>query len=77
VTTAVTARLYSQGRISPDQLTVSIISGNGLKTTDALVGQYAQEAAVKPKLAAFDEYIREVDASLVGGDVLELAGGVR
>ena len=77
VTTAVTARLYSQGRISPDQLTVSIISGNGLKTTDALVGQYAHEAAVKPKLAAFDEYIREVDASLVGGDVLELAGGVR
>jgi len=75
VTTAVTARLYSQGRISRDQITVSIISGNGLKTTDALEGQYPAERAVKPKLAAFDEYIREVDASLVSE--LELAGGVK
>jgi threonine synthase len=75
VTTAVTARLYSQGRITADQLTVSIISGNGLKTTDALVGQYGEERAVKPKLAAFDEYIREVDPSLV--IELEAAGGVR
>jgi threonine synthase len=75
VTTAVTARLYSQGRITADQLTVSIISGNGLKTTDALAGQYSEERAVKPKLAAFDEYIREVDPSLV--TELEAAGGVR
>ena len=75
VTTAVTARLYSQGRIGRDEITVSCITGNGLKTTDALEGQYPAERAVKPKLAAFDEYIREVDASLVGE--LELAGGVR
>ena len=39
VTTAVTARLYAHGRISPDELTVSCITGNGLKTTDALAGQ--------------------------------------
>src|SRR6202041_2596389 len=65
VTTAVTARLYSQGRIGRDEITVSCITGNGLKTTDALEGQYPAERAVKPKLAAFDEYIREVDASLV------------
>ena len=38
VTTAVTARLYAQGRISPDQTTVVCITGNGLKTTDALAG---------------------------------------
>jgi len=75
VTTAVTARLYSQGRIGRDEITVSCITGNGLKTTDALEGQYPAERAVKPKLAAFDEYIREVDASLVGE--LVLAGGVR
>jgi threonine synthase len=65
VTTAVTARLYAHGRISPDETTVICITGNGLKTTDALEGRFAAERAVKPRLAAFDEYIREVDAALV------------
>ena len=36
VTTAVTARLYAHGRIKPDELTVTCITGNGLKTTDCL-----------------------------------------
>ncbi len=40
VTTAVTARLYAHGRISPDETTVVCITGNGLKTTDALAGRY-------------------------------------
>jgi threonine synthase len=65
VTTAVTARLYAHGRISPDEITIACITGNGLKTTDALVDRYTAERAVKPKLAAFDEYIREVDPALV------------
>jgi threonine synthase len=65
VTTAVTARLYAHGRISPDEVTIACITGNGLKTTDALVDRYTAERAVKPKLAAFDEYIREVDPALV------------
>ena len=38
VTTAVTARLYAHGRIHPDDLTVTCITGNGLKTTDVLQG---------------------------------------
>src|SRR6201996_427565 len=61
VTTAVTARLYADGRINPDQLTVSCITGNGLKTTDALIGRYQQERAVRPRLADFDAYLRELD----------------
>nr|WP_223295359.1 threonine synthase [Granulicella mallensis] len=78
VTTAVTARLYSHGRISRDETTVVCITGNGLKTTDALEGRFEVERAVKPKLAAFDEYIREVDGSLVGAaQELVLAGGVQ
>ena len=78
VTTAVTARLYAHGRISRDQTTVVCITGNGLKTTDALEGRFEVERAVKPKLAAFDEYIREVDGSLVGvTEELVLAGGVQ
>ena len=75
VTTAVTAKLYADGKIGRDELTVMCITGNGLKTTDALAGRFSEERAVKPRLEAFDTYIREVDASLVGE--LELAGGVQ
>jgi threonine synthase len=61
VTTAVTARLYADGRIGKDQTTVTCITGNGLKTTDALTGHYQQERAVRPRLADFDTYLRELD----------------
>ena len=63
VTTAVTARLYAHGRISPDELTVTCITGNGLKTTDALTGHYVEERAVRPRLADFDAYLRELDGT--------------
>jgi threonine synthase len=72
VTTAVAARLYAHGRIGGDETTVVCITGNGLKTTDALVGRFLAEPAVKPKLAAFDEYIRSVDSSLVAAPEPEL-----
>ena len=65
VTTAVAARLYAHGKISRDETTVLCITGNGLKTTDALEGRYPAERAVKPRLTEFDAYIREVDPSLV------------
>jgi threonine synthase len=64
VTTAVTARLYAHGRISPDELTVACITGNGLKTTDALAGHYREERAVRPRLADFDAYLRELDGAV-------------
>jgi threonine synthase len=74
VTTAVTARLYAHGRISRDETTVVCITGNGLKTTDALEGRFLSEPAVKPRLAAFDEYIRSVDSSLANIHEPELVG---
>ncbi|HTV08991.1 MAG TPA: threonine synthase [Candidatus Aquilonibacter sp.] len=87
VTTAVTAKLIAQGRIGKDETTVVCITGNGLKTTDALAGCFHQERAVKPKLAEFDAYLRETDASLVNvsssasaaakEEALVLAGGAR
>ena len=61
VTTAVTARLLAQGRIGADELTVSVITGNGLKTTDALVGRYELGRAVRPRLGDFEEYLAELD----------------
>ncbi len=81
VTTAVTARLYADGRIRPDEVTVACITGNGLKTLDVLQGRFDIAHPVKPKLAAFDEYIRAVDGALVGSPVeaeeLVLAGGMQ
>ncbi len=76
VTTAVTARLYAHGRISPDETTVVCITGNGLKTTDALEGRFEEAVPVKPKLAAFDAYIKAFDGNLDALE-LELAGGAR
>lgn len=63
VTTAVTARLYAHGRIDPNDVTVTVITGNGLKTTDALAGRYnhLDSRAIRPRLADFDTYLRELD----------------
>jgi threonine synthase len=59
VTTAVTARLYAHGRIKPDELTVTCITGNGLKTTDCLNGAYEQSQAIRPRLSDFEEFVEE------------------
>ena len=63
VTTAVTARLYAQGRIRQDETTVVCITGNGLKTLDALAGRFdhLDARAVRPRLADFAQYLRELD----------------
>jgi threonine synthase len=61
VTTAVTARLYADGRIGADETTVVCITGNGLKTTDPLVHHYVQERAVRPRLTDFAEYLEELN----------------
>ena len=63
MTTAVTARLYAQGRIQPDELTVICITGNGLKTTDVLQGAYDQDHAIRPRLADFENFVEEHTAS--------------
>jgi len=62
VTTAVTARLYAHGRIRPHELTVTCITGNGLKTTDALQGAYDQGHAIRPRLADFENFVEELTA---------------
>jgi threonine synthase len=61
VTTAVAARLYQQGRIGRDETTVICITGNGLKTTDAIVNSYTLDRAVRPRLADFADYLAELD----------------
>jgi len=64
VTTAVTARLYADGRIASGETTVVCITGNGLKTTDALAGRFdhLDARSIRPRMADFDELIRSLDA---------------
>jgi threonine synthase len=57
VTVASARKLFAQGRIRPDETTVLCITGNGLKTTDALATSYETVEPIAPKLAAFEEYL--------------------
>jgi threonine synthase len=59
VTVGVTRKLYAQGRISPDELTVACITGNGLKTTDALAGAYETPEPIPAKIAEFENYLQK------------------
>ena len=55
VTVGVTKKLVQQGRIKQDETTVICITGNGLKTVEALNGQYADPVIIEPKLNSFEE----------------------
>jgi threonine synthase len=57
VTVGCAGKLYQQGRIEPDEITVLCITGNGLKTTDVLAGKYEAEAPIPPRVAEFDKYL--------------------
>src|SRR5712691_3748234 len=63
VTVGTARKLYTQGRISPDETTVLCITGNGLKTTDVLADKYELEQPIAPKMAEFEKYMeRTLDA---------------
>jgi len=62
VTVSCAQKLIAQGRIGAGEETVLCITGNGLKTTDVLVGRFAPEQAIEPKLAAFEKYMSETAA---------------
>src|ERR1041384_7269455 len=57
VTVASARKLFAQGRIRPEETTVLCITGNGLKTTDALAGRFESVEPIAPKLAAFEQYL--------------------
>jgi len=66
VTLAVTRKLIEQGKIDRDGSTVICITGNGLKTQEALHGKVPTPAVIKPSLAEFE--------ALMGLEVPELIG---
>src|SRR5277367_1101121 len=57
VTTGVTQKLIREGRIHPDETTVVSITGNGLKTTDAIAAEFPAIEAIAPRLEAFEAYL--------------------
>jgi threonine synthase len=57
VTVGCAHKLYKSDRILPDETTVLCITGNGLKTTDVLTGEYETEEPIAPKLAEFEKYL--------------------
>lgn len=69
VTVSAARKLFAQGRISPEDTTVLCITGNGLKTTDALAGRFDVSEPIPPKLAAFEEYLERelIPAQAAGG----------
>ena len=77
VTTAVTARLYAHGRISPDELTVMAITGNGLKTLDVLQGKYEPQQAIRPRLADFEALVEKDVENGSGGSICPLKWSCR
>ena len=61
VTVAVTRKLIEQGRIKPDDLTVIAITGNGLKTQEAI--ELAPPVAIEPRFAQFEQAIKGLAAT--------------
>ncbi len=57
VTAGVTQKLIREGRIHPDETTVVSITGNGLKTTDAIAAEFPTIEAIAPRLEAFEAYL--------------------
>jgi threonine synthase len=62
VTVAVTRKLIEQGRIPRDEEIVVCITGNGLKTQDAIADFVEEPAVIAPSL---DEFVALVDDSTV------------
>jgi len=71
VTLAVAMKLIAQGKIDRDGSTVLCITGNGLKTQEALIGKLARPVVIEPTLEAFENEVESYAPS-----PLVSAGGV-
>jgi threonine synthase len=59
VTAGVAAKLVEQGRIGRDETTVVCITGNGLKTIDAIAADFPVQDAIEPRLEAFETLLEQ------------------
>jgi threonine synthase len=53
-TIAVLKKLVEAGKIDPEETTVAYITGNGLKTQEAVQGEIGEPLTIEPKLDAFE-----------------------
>ncbi len=65
VTVAVAQKLIRQGRLNPDDCTLLVITGNGLKTPGAVSAGLEETTAIRPKLEEFEEHYQPL--ATVGG----------
>jgi threonine synthase len=59
VTVAVARKLIEQGKLPRDEEIVLCITGNGLKTQEAVAGELEEPVTIKPSLEAFEPLVRE------------------
>ena len=55
VTVGVTKKLIEEGKLSTDELTVISITGNGLKTQDAIINSVNKPKVIEPNIDNFEE----------------------
>ena len=55
VTVGVTKKLIEQGRIKPDETTVICVTGNGLKTQEALANHFEAPVVIEPNVNSFED----------------------
>lgn len=60
VTLASAIKLIKGGYIKPDDVTVLCITGNGLKTQEALIGHTVEPYYIKPNLQSFEEALEQI-----------------
>ncbi len=61
VTLASAKKLIETGRIKKDEVTVICITGNGLKTQEALHGHAVSPHYIKPSLSSFEEVLEKIN----------------
>jgi len=60
VTVSAARKLVDSGKISKDETLVICITGNGLKTTEAVVDQLRRPTSIKPNIEAFEEALKKM-----------------
>ncbi len=63
VTLASAMKLIESGHIAKDAVTVLSITGNGLKTKEAVMGHTAEPYHIDPNLKSFEEALKKINAA--------------
>ena len=64
VTVGVAKKLIAQGKIPADESAVLCITGNGLKTLDAVVGHVGETREIRPSLREFEGLLASMQGAM-------------